>query len=219
MSRAILGSLQVSIDEVIRSVQLIYGLTGASGGARRGDVGVDRSLPISKAREGMGGHVQCVRSGGRDLSVVLRGVQGPSSQRRHIVSVDDVVRQSRVIRKPSVQGLEYLSRFQLPRVSLVGRVGGSGYGKCVEPVGPLNRSAFPCFGIRSRHGRPQRQISRGHRSGDLKIGNSVDVVAFVLGFGMSTSSLDDCLGALLRLGLRFCANREGIAPMAGREPQ
>ena len=93
----VLRGLQVGVDHVVHGVQLIGNLSGISRRRRGGYVGVDGALPIADPCEGVGWHVQSVRRGRGNLSIALRSCDGSPGEWRHIVGVDDVVSQARMI--------------------------------------------------------------------------------------------------------------------------
>ncbi len=67
-------------------------------------------------------HVQRVRRVGGDLRVAARRLEGVRRKRRHVVAVDDVVRQPGVLRLRLPELLQDCAGFQLIGVRLVGRI-------------------------------------------------------------------------------------------------
>ncbi len=79
--------------------------------------------------------MQRVRGGGRDGRIALRGRSRLVSECRIVVSVDDVVRNSGVIRLFRPERLENSARLQLIRVCLVRRRRGRSEGDRIEDQG------------------------------------------------------------------------------------
>src|SRR4029077_985799 len=67
-----------------------------------------------------------------NLAVALCRYYRPRSQRRKIVSVDDVVGQSRMIRILCKKFLQQCPGLELLRISLIGRIGGCRESQSVE---------------------------------------------------------------------------------------
>src|SRR5258708_23863228 len=77
-------------------------------------------------------HVQGVRGGSCDRMIVQGSVNGPHSQWRNVIRVDDVVDQSRMSWILVKQFLEHCSSVELSGISLVGRISGCGERQRVE---------------------------------------------------------------------------------------
>ena len=116
----VLRHLQVGVGLIVEGVQRFADAAGLLRLRRRLDVGGHRFLPQADTREGVRGHVERVGHGRRDVRVRARGRQRLVGQRRHVVGVDDVVRQPRVVRHLLVERLENLRGAQVLRERLVG---------------------------------------------------------------------------------------------------
>ena len=113
--------LQVRVRHVVACVQA-FAKPGAGfiGFARRADVGGDRFLPLTHAREGVRRHVERVRHRRGNVGIGARGGQRLGGQRRHVVGVNDVMRETGMIRVALVERFENLRRLQVLREGLVG---------------------------------------------------------------------------------------------------
>src|SRR5215469_7869488 len=78
-------------------MQLLRSLSFALCRRSRSEIAGDRILPITHASEGMGWHMQSMRSIRSDLRVALCCLQGSRCERRDVVGMDDVVRESGMI--------------------------------------------------------------------------------------------------------------------------
>jgi hypothetical protein len=102
-------------------MQLIVGLILRLRHGGRALVGCGRFLPGADAGENVRGHVQRVRCGGRDLGVTLGGGQSLCRDRRVVIGVDEVVRDTRMVRVLLELDFEDRSGSQRRRKCFVGR--------------------------------------------------------------------------------------------------
>ena len=93
----VLAGLQVRVDDVVHRVQFFRRRARLARAVGRHDVGVDRFLPGADARERVRRHVQRVRRRRRDRRVACAPRQRAIRQRRHVVAVNDVVRDAGMI--------------------------------------------------------------------------------------------------------------------------
>ena len=115
----VLSGLQVGVNLVVAGMQFFCRLTFAPRRRCRRDIAVDGFLPVAHARKGVRWHVQRMRRIRRNFRITPRRHERPSRQRRHVVSMDNVVRQSRMLRLLLEQFLQNRARLQPPRVGLV----------------------------------------------------------------------------------------------------
>ena len=118
-SGPILPGLQVRIHLVVERVELLGDRLVPARGLGRGQVGVDRVLPVPDACERVRGHVQRMRRRRRDLRVARGGVERLWGERGDVVAVNQVVGQARMIRLRLEERLEDRAGGQLVLVSLV----------------------------------------------------------------------------------------------------
>ena len=116
----VLRRLQVGVHLVVPRVQPFADVVPRHGGVVRADVGVDRLLPRADAREGVRRHVERVRRVGREVRVLPRVGQRARRERRHVVAVNQIVRDAGMIGLHFVEPLEDRGGLQLVRVGLVG---------------------------------------------------------------------------------------------------
>jgi hypothetical protein len=112
--------LQVGVGEVVERMQLVRKLAVRMRRIRGATVGRDRFRPGADARERVRRHVQRMRHGRREGRVAPRGGQRARCERRHVVGVDQVVGQARMVGQPREQPLQRVRRLELQRVGLVG---------------------------------------------------------------------------------------------------
>ncbi len=117
----VLSGLQRRVGLVVHRVQLLGDRAERLGRLGRRDVGVDRLLPRSDAREGVRRHVERVRRRRGDGGVAAGRDQGAVGERRHVVAVDDVVGEAGVLRVLLDQPFEDPGRLEQVGVGLVGR--------------------------------------------------------------------------------------------------
>ena len=132
LRRRVLSALEVGVHQVVARVQFLgrRALT-----LRRGDgqqIRLDRRLPVAEARECVRRHVERVRLFGRDGRVSPGRVDRARRERRHVVAVDDVVREPRMVGMVRPEALEHRPGFQLIRVGLVGWVRREGQRQGIE---------------------------------------------------------------------------------------
>ena len=181
----------MGIDHVILGVQIIADRLFGLCCFHRGDVGVDRFLPVADAGVDVRRHVLGVRRGRRDLGVAVGGVEAFLRGRRIVVEVDQVVRDARMLRQPFGYRLQDCGALGLLRVGLVVQVR-----RRVERdgVGDLSLVVVRIFCRDLCLGVAQRAHALG--VGDLVVirvhhHQRVDVVAFALGLGADLLGLRD----------------------------
>ena len=130
--RRVLRGLQVGIGLIVERVQFLGNRVVLVRGRGRRQVGVDRFLPEPDPGEGVRRHVERVRRVRRDLRVAPGRIERPRRQRRHVEAVNDVVRQTRMLRLPLELLLEDAGGLQLVRIGLVRRQRGLSQGQRVE---------------------------------------------------------------------------------------
>ena len=163
--RAVLRRLQVGIDAVVHRVQFFGDRPVALRDRARRDVRVDRFLPVADARERVRRHVQRVRRRRRDLRVAPRGVERPIGERRHVVAVDDVVREARMIRLAGDELLENRAGLQQVRVTSCRSATRPPRSTTRRRSTPRCRSGWPPRPSPSRRGRRARAcVDRSSRS-------------------------------------------------------
>ena len=100
-------------------MQLIGRFLVGLGNPRGVRVRIDRLLPVANAREDVRGHVQGVRRIGRHLRVAPCGRQALLGQRRRVVEVNEIVRDTRMVWLPIPDLLEDRRTLELIGVGLV----------------------------------------------------------------------------------------------------
>ena len=214
---AVLARLQVRVRHVVHRVQLLRRRARLARSVGRQDVRVDRLLPRADTREGVRRHVQRVRRRRRDLRVAARRAQRVIGQRRHVVAVDDVVRDARMIGLLGVELLEDRPGLQLIRVRLVGRLRGGRERQRVEDrrlaIGRILRGQIP-HRLRVRDD-ARALIDRGEISVELRRGGDVAPLALRLGGRLERER--DGVQALLELRRRPHDHGERIAPPRERD--
>jgi hypothetical protein len=100
-------------------VQLLTCITFAVRCRPRGDIRRDRIVPETQTRENMRGHMQRVGSGGGDLRVSARGRQAAWRQLRAVISVNQIMRNARVVRMVAINRLQDRRRALLVRMGSV----------------------------------------------------------------------------------------------------
>src|SRR3989442_214116 len=118
LGRRVLGRLEIGVGQVVERVQLIeVAADGVDGGA----IGLDGLPPEPPPREDVGRHVERVRRGWRDRGVTPRGGEPLLGDRRVIVAVDQIVRDTRMLRLRGEHLLEDPRGLELVGVRLVRR--------------------------------------------------------------------------------------------------
>ena len=220
----VLAKLEVGIDHVVLGVQIVADRLLRLRGLHRGDVGVDRLLPIADAGVDVRRHVLGVRRGRRDLGVAVGGVEALRGGRRIVVEVDQVMRDARMLRQPLGDRLQDRGALGLLGIGLVVQVG---RGVERDGVGDLRLVVVRIF----RRDLRLRVAERAHALGVAELvvvgvhhHQRVDVVALALGLGVHRLGLLDRgeAGREVRLRdrvVRIVHQRERDAPMrhgAGR---
>ena len=113
----------MGIDHVILGVQIVADRLLRLRGLHRGDVGIDRLLPVADAGVDVRRHVLGVRRGRRDLGVAVGRVEALLGGLRIVVEVDEVVRDARMPRQALGDRLQDRGALGLLGVGLVVEVG------------------------------------------------------------------------------------------------
>ncbi len=220
----VLAELEVGIDHVILGVQIVADRLLRLRGLHRGDVGIDRLLPVADAGVDVRRHVLGVRRGRRDLGVSVGGVEALRGSLRIVVEVDEVVRDARMPRQALGDRLQDRGALGLLGVGLVVQVG---RGVERDGVGDLRLVVVRIF-------RRDLLLRVAERADALDMAElvvvgvhqqqRVDVVALALGLGAHRLGLLDRGEAGREVGrrdrvMRIVEQRERDAPLrhgAGR---
>jgi hypothetical protein len=110
-----------------------FALVAMLAGRRNGgDIRCDRILPEPQPDENVRRHVQCVRETGSNLGIGPCGRHPLRREHRIVIGMDQVVRDSRMIRTRRKYRLEDGRRFSLIAIRLVFRRGRRHQRQCVE---------------------------------------------------------------------------------------
>ena len=210
----VLRRLEIRVHLVIGRVQLFARRMVAPRRDCRRDVRVDRFLPVADARESVRWHVQGVRRGRRDFRVSPRGVERFGRQGRHVVAVNDVVREARMLRLGREELLEDCARLQAARVGFVGWLLGRAQRQGVEDrrFGILGESVGDA-GHRIAIRQDSRVLIHGVRIGE-QLRGGIDVRAFAIGLRADGFCSVEGFTALLHLSGGPLADAERVAPSA-----
>src|SRR5579859_771837 len=151
-----------------------------------------------------------------NLAVALCRSYRPRSQWRKIVSVDDVVGQSRMIRILRKKFLQQCPGLELLCISLIGRIGGCRESQSVE------NCSFDITGVSStdtRHCAFVRQYTRtliGIRGVGKEMCDSLDIGAFTFRLRTCGARLLNGFKSLVQLRLGLKTGGKGVTPLAQR---
>ena len=171
----------------------------AADGVDGGAVGLDGLPPVPSPREDVGRHVERVRRRWRDRGVPPRGGESLLGDRRVIVTVDEVVRDTRVLWLGGEDLLEDRRGLQLVGVRLVGRER-----RRVEGEGVEHRRL------------PVLRVARGELLHRLAVGERARPVVDLVGVLVEHLDRADVVALALRLGARRLGPLDGRPPVGKR---